>query len=310
MIDSFIKYLKTERNLADNTLEAYRRDVNQLFIFLKHQDPQKVERNHIRRYLGWLQQQGMDKRTLGRKLSAIKAFFKYALRESAVTANPTLGLRSPKQDKKLPGFLSQSQAVQAVESNQGDPAVRAIHELPLLRDNAIMELLYGSGLRSSELLGLTPRDLDLPNLQVKVKGKGGKERIVPLTRASAVVLKQLLAALARRRVLRPAGGREDEGSVFLGKNGKQLTRRQLQRIVKARIHLSGYGGKASPHALRHSFATHLLDRGADLKAVKELLGHASLSTTQIYTHVTVDRLKKVYKQAHPRAEDEDEGKSG
>ncbi|MDO9390309.1 MAG: tyrosine recombinase XerC [bacterium] len=286
MIDDFIKYLKTERNLADNTLEAYRRDVNQLFTFLKHQDPQKVKRNDIRRYLGWLQQQGMDKRTLGRKLSAIKAFFKYALRESAITANPLLGLRSPKQDKKLPGFLSQFQAVQAVESNQGDPADK-------VRDDAVMELLYGSGLRSSELLGLTPRDLDLPNLQVKVKGKGGKERIVPLTRASAAVLKQLLT------------GREDEGSVFLGKNGKQLTRRQLQRIVKARIRLSDYGGKASPHALRHSFATHLLDRGADLKAVKELLGHASLSTTQIYTHVTVDRLKKVYKQAHPRAEDED-----
>jgi tyrosine recombinase XerC len=286
MIDSFIKYLKTERNLADNTLEAYRRDVSQLFIFLKHQDPQKVERNHIRRYLGWLQQQGMDKRTLGRKLSAIKAFFKYALRESAVTANPLLGLRSPKQDKKLPGFLSQSQAVQAVESNQGDPDDK-------VRDDAIMELLYGSGLRSSELLGLTPRDLDLSSLQVKVKGKGGKERIVPLTRASVAVIKQLLA------------GREDESFVFLGKNGKQLTRRQLQRIVKARIRLSDYGGKASPHALRHSFATHLLDRGADLKAVKELLGHASLSTTQIYTHVTVDRLKKVYKQAHPRAEDED-----
>jgi tyrosine recombinase XerC len=288
MIDSFIKYLKTERNLADNTLEAYRRDVNQLFVFLKHQDPQKVERNHIRRYLGWLQQQGMDKRSLGRKLSAIKAFFKYALRESAITANPLLGLRSPKQDKKLPGFLSQPQVIQAVESNQGDPADK-------IRDDAVMELLYGSGLRSSELLGLTPRDLDLPSLQVKVKGKGGKERIVPLTRASAAVLKQLLAA------------REDEGFVFLGKNGKQLTRRQLQRIVKARIRLSDYGGKASPHALRHSFATHLLDRGADLKAVKELLGHASLSTTQIYTHVTVDRLKKVYKQAHPRAEDEDEG---
>ena len=298
MIDSFIKYLKTERNLADNTLEAYRRDVTQLFLFLKHQDPQKVDRNDIRRYLGWLQQQGMDKRTLGRKLSAVKAYFKYALRESAVTVNPTLGLRSPKQDKKLPGFLSQSQAVQAVESNQGDPADK-------IRDDAVMELLYGSGLRSSELLGLTPRDLDLSNLQVKVKGKGGKERIVPLTRASAAVLKELLAGPARRRVLRPAGGREDEGFVFLGKNGKQMTRRQLQRIVKARIRLSDYGGKASPHALRHSFATHLLDRGADLKAVKELLGHASLSTTQIYTHVTVDRLKKVYKQAHPRAEDED-----
>lgn len=286
MIDSFIKYLKTERNLADNTLEAYRRDVNQLFTFLKHQEPGKVGRNDIRRYLGWQQQQGMDKRSLGRKLSAVKAYFKYALRESAVTVNPTLGLRSPKLDKKLPGFLSQPQAVQAVESNQGDPADK-------VRDDAIMELLYGSGLRSSELLGLKSRDLDLSSLQVKVKGKGGKERIVPLTRASAAVIKQLLT------------GREDEDFVFLGRNGKQLTRRQLQRIVKARIRLSDYGGKASPHALRHSFATHLLDRGADLKAVKELLGHASLSTTQIYTHVTVDRLKKVYKQAHPKAGDED-----
>ncbi|MBI4725977.1 tyrosine recombinase XerC [candidate division TA06 bacterium] len=287
MIKDFIKYLKTERNLSDNTLEAYRRDVNQLFVFLKHQEPRKVVRNDIRQYLGRLQQQGLDKRSLGRKLSAIKAFFKYALREFAITVNPVMGLRSPKLDKKLPGFLSQAQAVQAVESHQGDPKDK-------LRDDAIMELLYGSGLRSSELLGLKSRDLDLPGLQVKVKGKGGKERIAPLTRASAAVLKQLVVK------------REDEGFVFLGRNGNQLNRRQLQRIVKVRIRSSDYGGKASPHALRHSFATHLLDRGADLKAVKELLGHASLSTTQIYTHVTVDRLKKVYKQAHPRAGDEEE----
>jgi integrase/recombinase XerC len=287
MIDGFIKYLKTERNLSDNTLEAYRRDVMQFLAFAGHDDPRRIDRNNIRAFLGSLQRQGMDKRSMGRKLSALKSYFKFCLREGLADQNPALGLRSPKPDKKLPHFLSPEQAGISVESDSPDGKNKS-------RDDAIMELLYGSGLRSAELLTLRTNDVDLNSAQVKVRGKGNKERIVPLTRASISALRQYL------------GGRDDGGGVFAGQNGKALSRSQLQRIVKARIRAAGYGGKASPHVMRHSFATHLLDRGADLKAVKELLGHASLSTTQVYTHVTVDRLKKVYKQAHPRAEEEED----
>lgn len=286
-LDKFISYLKVQRNLADNTVQAYRRDLGQFFAFLKHDDPGRVDRNSIRSYLGAIQRQGLDKRSAARKLSAIKSYLKYCTREGVVPANPTLGLRSPKLEKKLPSFLSEKQAEQAVQPNQEKPENTA-------RNNAIMELLYGSGLRSSELLGLKIGDLDLSGGQVKVTGKGSKQRIVPLTRESIDALNKYTL------------GRTNDEIVFLGARGKPLNRRQLQRIVQTRIRSAHYGGKASPHVLRHSFATHLLDRGADLKAVKELLGHANLSTTQIYTHITTDRLKKVYQQAHPRADDEDQ----
>jgi integrase/recombinase XerC len=288
-IDKFISYLKVQRNLSDNTCQAYRRDLRQFIAHLKHDDPSKIDRNAIRSYLGIMQRQGLDKRSAARKLSAIKAFFKYCARENVIPANPALGLRSPKLDKKLPSFLSEQQAEQAVQPSQEKPE-------ETVRNNAIMELLYGSGLRSSELLGLKVGDLDLSGGQVKVMGKGSKQRIVPLTRESISALKKYIAR------------RENQQIVFLGARGEALNRRQLQRIVQARIRSAHYGGKASPHVLRHSFATHLLDRGADLKAVKELLGHANLSTTQIYTHITTDRLKKVYQQAHPRADDEGEDK--
>lgn len=273
--------------MADNTIQAYQRDLAQFFAFLKHDDPARVDRNSIRSYLGAIQRQGLDKRSAARKLSAIKSYLKYCTREGVIPTNPTLGLRSPKLEKKLPSFLSEQQAEQAVQSNQEKPE-------ELLRNNAIMELLYGSGLRSSELLGLKVGDLDLYGGLVKVMGKGSKQRIVPLTRESISALKKYIL------------NRTNDQVVFLGARGKPLNRRQLQRIVQARIRLAQYGGKASPHVLRHSFATHLLDRGADLKAVKELLGHANLSTTQIYTHITTDRLKKVYQQAHPRADDEEQ----
>jgi integrase/recombinase XerC len=286
-INKFITYIKVQRNLADNTCQAYQRDLRQFFDHFKQEDLNKIDRNTIRNYLGILQRQGLDKRSAARKLSAIKAFFKYCARENIIPSNPALGLRSPKLDKKLPSFLSEKQAENAVQPGQEKPEETT-------RNNALMELLYGSGLRSSELLGLKVGDLDLSGGQVKVMGKGSKQRIAPLTRESISALKKYIA------------GRENQEIVFLGARGKALNRRQLQRIVQARIRSAHYGGKASPHVLRHSFATHLLDRGADLKAVKELLGHANLSTTQIYTHITTDRLKKVYQQAHPRADDDDE----
>lgn len=287
-VESFVAYCKGQRNLSANTCEAYRRDLEQLFAYAGTGDPAAVDRSTVRAFLGSLQRPApgrprpLDKRSVSRKLSSIKAFYKYALRQGLAGANPAAGLHALKLDKKLPSFLSERQAGDAVSAARGGARHSA-------RDAAVIELLYGSGLRSSELLGLTPLDIDLPNMTVRVTGKGNKQRIVPLTRPAAAAL----AGLVRDR---GAGA-----PVFLGANGRPLARRQLQRIVKRAIRAAGHRGKASPHVLRHSFATHLLDRGADLKAVKELLGHASLSTTQIYTHVTVERLKQVYRQAHPRA---------
>jgi integrase/recombinase XerC len=286
---AFIAYLRTERNLSANTCEAYQRDLAQFFAFIKSDEVAAVNRNHIRLFLASLQRQGLDKRSMARKLSAVRAFFKYAAREGQVAANPAAGMRSPRIDKKLPSFLSEQQAGAAIDSAQHEHKDAA-------RDMAIIELLYGSGLRSSELLGLKPADLDLGAATVKVTGKGNKQRIVPLTRPAIEALRVYLKE------------KRDDEVIFLGDNGRPLLRRQLQRIVKKAIRASCHGGKASPHVLRHTFATHLLDRGADLKAVKELLGHANLSTTQIYTHITMDRLKKVYKQAHPRAGDDEDQK--
>ncbi len=280
-VDRFLTHLRVRRNLSANTAQAYDRDLRQFFSFLKTGDPGSVRRDDIRQFLGGLLQQGLDKRSAARKLSAVKAFFKHAAREGLVAANPAAGLRSPRLDKKLPSFLSEAEA--------GGAAAAAAGTRHAARDRAVIELLYGSGLRSSELLGLRAGDVDLAGGTVKVTGKGGKQRIVPLTRPAAAALRCL------------AGGRAPDQAVFLGSQGGPLARRQLQRIVKLAIRAAGGRGKASPHVLRHTFATHLLERGADLKAVKELLGHASLSTTQIYTHVTVDRLKRVYRQAHPRA---------
>ncbi|MCU0606251.1 MAG: tyrosine recombinase XerC [Candidatus Edwardsbacteria bacterium] len=279
-IESFIAYLRGRRNLSANTCQAYGRDLGQFAVFLKDVDPAAVTRADVRLFLGHLARKGLDQRSVARKLSAVRSFYKYAVREGLAAANPAAGLRSPRAGTKLPSFLSQRQAGEAVDAARAVPAHAA-------RDAAVLELLYGSGLRSSELLGLRAGDVDLAGGTVRVTGKGDKQRIVPLTRPAAAALRGLL--------------RDPGDPVFLGSDGRPLARRQLQRIVKRAIRAAGHRGKASPHVLRHSFATHLLDRGADLKAVKELLGHASLSTTQIYTHVTVDRLKQVYKQAHPRA---------
>lgn len=284
-LEEFARRLR-QRNLSPNTIEAYGRDLSQLFRSAGTVDPGAIGRGHIRRHLGSLQRGGLDKRSVARKLSAIKAFFRFCAREGLCRTNPAQGIRAPRADRKLPSFLSERQAEQAMrpaapgESQEG-------------RDNALLEVLYGSGLRASELVGLRAGDVDLGAGVAKVTGKGGKQRMVPLTRQSLKRLGPLVAGLS------------PDSPVFAGSRGGTLGRRQLQRIVRRRIRAAGYGGKASPHVLRHTFATHLLDRGADLKAVKELLGHASLSTTQVYTHVSVERLKKVYRQAHPRAGEDD-----
>lgn len=284
-LDEFRRRLR-QRNLSANTVEAYGRDVAQLLHSAGNQDPRSITREDIRRHLGGLQRGGLDKRSIARKLSAFKAFFRFCVSQGLADANPAQGLRAPRPERKLPSFISEPQAETAMQPVLG--------ERDEGRNNALMELLYGSGLRASELVGLRPGDIDLGSGLVRVTGKGGKQRIVPLTRECLKRLKPLVIGL------------EPGKPVFTGSRGGRLDRRQLQRIVARRLRVAGHGGKASPHVLRHTFATHLLDRGADLKAVKELLGHSSLSTTQIYTHVSVERLKRVYRQAHPRAGD-DEG---
>ena len=237
----------------------------------------------IREYLGFMLRYGYDRRSAARKLSAVKSFYKFLRREGSITVNPTREVKSPKLDKKLPGFLTQFQAAQAMEVPGDDEAA--------LRNRAIMELLYGSGLRVAELVGIDLRDIDWQNEVIRVLGKGGRERLAPLGRMARAALKAYLDQRKHRGAQ----------AVLLNLHGRRLTTRSVRRIVDRQLRRIAEVSRTNPHVLRHSFATHLLERGADLRAVQELLGHASLSTTQHYTHVTIDRLKEVYRKAHPRS---------
>ena len=296
-INVFLRELADGRQLSPHTVAAYRRDLAEFADFLDTWFQcadwpwSRVDRNALRRFLGKLAQQQLARRTIARRLSAVRSFFRFLHREDLVQANVARTVRSPKLEKSLPQWLSRSDAdkVFAVAENraaEGSPRAA--------RDLAIIELFYATGMRLSELHGLNMDDLDLIGEQVKVRGKGRKERIIPLG-SSAV------AALRRYEIRRSDVARGDRTAVFLNPNGKRLSRRSIQEIVRKAVESGAAEAGISPHALRHSFATHLLDAGADLIAVKELLGHASLSTTSIYTHTSKERLKKVYAQAHPRA---------
>lgn len=282
-IEDFIAYLKKEKNYSSHTLRNYKSDLEHFFEYLKEQGTSIFEKNCVSQFISFLMKYGLDARSVARKLSAIKTFFKILKRLGFIDKNPITGIRTPKQKKHLPGFLTYEQIKQGFDISD-------------LRDRAIMELLYSCGLRASELVGLNLEDIDFNRGEVKVRGKGRKERIVPLGRvAHQVILKYL-----------PERGKQiksgNPSAVFLNCRGERLTTRSLQRIVhKYLIKLANASG-TNPHVLRHTFATHLLENGADLRAVQELLGHASLSTVQIYTHLTVKRLKDIYKRTHPRAE--------
>ena len=296
-VNVFLRELADGRQLSAHTVAAYRRDLRELADFLDTYFQcddwpwSRVDRNALRRFLGHMAQQQLARRTIARRLSAVRTFFRFLHREDLVQANPARTVRSPKLEKSLPQWLSRNDAdkVFAVaESRAAEGGLRGA------RDLAIVELFYATGMRLSELHGLNMEDLDLIGEQVKVRGKGRKERIVPLGAAA-------VAAVRRYELRRTEVARGDRTAVFLNQNGKRLSRRQIQEIVRKAVESGAAEANMSPHALRHSFATHLLDAGADLLAVKELLGHASLSTTSIYTHTSKERLKKVYSQAHPRA---------
>lgn len=288
-IATFIQYLQAERNASPHTIEAYSRDLQQFSSFLSRQiDPSltihQISHLHIRSYLASVHKE-LTKSSVGRKLAAIRSLFRFLLRRGIIAKNPAELVSTPKKEKKLPFHINIDEITTLVE------APRAAELLPS-RDRAILETLYSSGLRVSELTGLDVGGIDLLAGSVRVLGKGGKERQVPLGRRAAAAVEEYLQLRGNPGIKAP---------LFINSRGSRLTRRSVARIVdKYMLHLETMK-KASPHTLRHTFATHLLEGGADLRSIQEMLGHASLSTTQKYTHVSIDRLLEVYDKAHPKA---------
>jgi integrase/recombinase XerC len=283
-------------------VKAYERDLFEFVSFLSGYygaegwSWEGVDRLAMRGFLANLSRRGVGKRTMARTLSGVRSFYRWMHRNEMVEANPARAVGAPKLDKYLPGYLDRPQIdllfqmaeTRAMEGNFTD-----------VRNLAILELFYSTGIRLSELQGLSRGDLDLVSQQVKVKGKGRKERIVPLGDQAALALRNYESK--RDEVLATAGGKGERSAYFLARTGKRISARMVQRVVSAFLDEIDEDAGLSVHSLRHTFATHLLDNGADLRAVQELLGHASISTTQIYTHTSVERLKQVYRAAHPRA---------
>jgi integrase/recombinase XerC len=293
-IADFVRHLRDEKNVSLHTERNYHSDLIQFADFLENTDPASITHQDIRQFLGHLIGLKMRKSSLARKLSAIRAFFKYLHREGLVPGNPARLVATPKQDKRLPAVLTVDDALRLMNA----PAAADSAEL---RDRAVLETLYSTGIRASELVGIDSSDIDRQGRLVRIRGKGRKERIVPIGQ------KALDAIDAYCEKNRPAANVQ---AVFAGPSGKRLTVRTVQRILDNYRKKLGLSQKASPHTLRHSFATHLLESGADLRAIQELLGHASLSTTQRYTHVDLDTLMATYDKAHPRAKRQGQGSGG
>ncbi|MEA3311500.1 MAG: tyrosine recombinase XerC, partial [candidate division WOR-3 bacterium] len=287
--EEFLAYLRDERRASEHTLRAYRSDLAAFIEFLSLYQGKKdlldVDRSDIRAFVAVQTRFGYSKRTIQRRLSSAKSLFKFLCREERLARNPARLVKGPKLSRRLPEVFTQSQIEEVFDK------IPETEDPLLIRDRAIVELLYDEGLRISELEGLDISDIDFPKGEIKVFGKGSKERIVPLSSKAADAVKAYIGA-------------RKSGPLFVNeRTGKRMGVRDLRRIVNYYLSQLPNAPAVKPHALRHSFATHLLERGADLRAVQELLGHASLSTTQIYTHVGVKRLKEIYKKAHPRAEE-------
>jgi len=299
-IDRFIDYMRAAKNASEHTLRAYASDIAQFAGFLEGEelstDPREVDSQTLRRYLARLQRQSLSKASTARKLASLRAFFKYLLRKGVVEADPTAGLPSPKLDKRLPKFLRDEQIEALMQKPDTSKPIGT-------RDAAILEALYATGVRVSELAGMDLRDLDLATGEAKVLGKGSKERIVLLGRAAQEAL-ALYLDFGRGHLLSRRSDGASENALFLNKDGRRLTVRSVRRLLDKYFGMVSDEMKISPHVMRHTFATHMLEHGADLRSIQELLGHASISTTQIYAHVSRERLKQVYESAHPRALEE------
>ncbi|HZY10770.1 MAG TPA: tyrosine recombinase XerC [Bacteroidota bacterium] len=297
-IDEYLEYIRCERNYSYHTIAAYKEDLSQFHIFLKKHFSSnavylpEIDQITIRLFLGDILEQGNSKKSSARKLAAVRSFFKYLVKRKTVHFNPSLNVATPRISKKLPVFLDEESIgrlmnLPDISTTQG------------LRDRAILELLYGTGIRLSELIKLELPDLDFHNETVKIFGKGGKHRIVPIGRKAKEALRKYLSV--RDKLFSDESNPKDKKFVFLSSRGLRIYPKAVYLIVNKFIGLVSELERKSPHVLRHTFATHLLNRGADLRAVKELLGHESLSTTQLYTHVSIDRLKRIYDQTHPKA---------
>jgi len=290
-IKGFIDFLRAERAISTHTERAYRGDLNEFLSFVK-KDPQEIDNVDIRNFLATLHKKGMRKTSISRKLATIRSFFKYLHREGIVKRNPAKLVSTPRMSRRLPRFLSIDEVFSLMDAPRGDTFRRA-------RDRAILELLYSCGLRVSELVSLDMSDLDLKEGFIRVKGKGRKERILPVGSKALEAIKNYLPERITKKRRSPA--------IFLNNRGGRLTDRSVRRILSMYSRILNIKGNLSPHTLRHTFATHMLHGGADLRSIQELLGHSSLSTTQKYTHVDITHLTDVYDRAHPLARGENNG---
>jgi integrase/recombinase XerC len=299
LVRDFQTYLTVERNVSEHTRKAYIADIEEFAEFLQKNDfilnpdgISQVETETIRAYLGHLFRQKVKKVTANRKISSLRAFYKYLIRSGKIKNNPAGMIRTSKTEKYMPTFLSVDEMFEVLKVPHDDSAAA-------LRNQAMLELFYSCGLRLSELAGLNVMDLDFQQALVKVRGKGRKERIVPVGKPALTAIQEYLAKTAelRKKVVEEIF----KNPLFLNVRGKRITVRSIARIVDEITKKSGIGRKISPHAMRHSFATHLLNAGADLRSIQELLGHESLSTTQKYTAVNINRMMEIYDKAHPRA---------
>jgi integrase/recombinase XerC len=293
VVTEFLRHLGSERNLSPNTVDAYRRDLEQFFEFCsreKRSDPLRADYRTVRSYLAWLTTRGFARASVHRKAATLRAFYRFCVKRGERADNPALVVATPKKGSRLPVVLKRSQVDSLKILPPDDDAIG-------LRDRAILELLYSCGIRVSELTGLDLDEVDFGRAQVRVLGKGRKERIVPMGEPASDALRTYLAK-ARSALIRDGS---PPAALFYNRRGKRIGQRDVRALVTAYAREVVPGGKVSPHTFRHTFATHLLDGGADLRAVQELLGHADLATTQLYTHVSKQRLRAVYEATHPRA---------
>jgi integrase/recombinase XerC len=296
-IDGFLDHMRVEKSASSLTLISYRTDLSQFFSFMadKYDTPQEeipgelFNHKSVREYLGFMQQQGLSRATMARKLAALRSFVRYLCRENVLPGNPIAAVATPKQDKKLPRFLYPVEIEMLISAPDISTAGK--------RDRAILETLYATGIRVSELVGIDLKDMDLANAIIKVKGKGNKERIVPLGRKAR---ESLIIYINEARSNFAGKAPESSNALFLNKYGKRLSERSIRNIINKYVEEVALNQKVNPHMLRHSFATHLLNNGADLRSVQELLGHVKLSTTQIYTHLTRENIKNIHNETHPR----------
>lgn len=295
-IGQFLRFLATERNASELTIKAYREDLIGLVEYLEQQlggtvQPAALTPQDLRQYQAALQQAGYARATISRKLASLRSFYRFAQRQGIASQNPAKPLRNPRQGRKLPHVLSSDEVNRLLRAPDGETAQG-------LRDRAILETMYSAGLRVSELVGINDEDLDYDQQIVRVRGKGRKERLSPLGSFALRALRRY--ERVRERSPKVEGRRG--APVFVNRFGNRITTRSIGRMLEKHLLTADLDTRTSPHTLRHSFATHLLDRGADIRSVQELLGHRNLATTQIYTHVSAANLRAIYEQAHPRAQ--------